>query len=835
LKECPFCNQKNNDQERYCSKCGFVFRPSQGFCIQCGKPIKVTAHFCDFCGAKLNKAMNDDRLTQNSEDTKGEVTRIRTGKLPPQTLIMNRYRIQKRVGSGGMGAVYLATDTHLNDRLVALKEISTSYLKSEEEKKEAIDAFKREAHLLSSLNHPNIPRVTDYFSESGKQFLVMDYVEGKTLEELLEYRTNPFSENQVLYWADQLCNVLTYLHNQNPPVIFRDLKPGNVIVSPDLKQIKLIDFGIVRFFKPAAAKDTTKLGTPGYAAPEQYGKGGQSDARTDIYALGAMLHFLLTLRDPSSEPFKFPSVRSLNSNVSEDVDIAIAKATNIEPNSRWQNVKQFYMGLQGLGEKRSDTETGNIPFGRKYKENAKNQGFTDLSFDLELIKPFEKAYEEVLWRARNNFIQQIILNIEYERAIQGKIIILHGDPGVGTTMISEMIAYELNRRKAGVFLIASIDIRLSSDAIRIINDISDRIKLAGKIHSDKTVRNIIEKVYKKAYGKTSLSTNRKWHFGIKLPLEIIISEKFKLGDRFALDFENFKELSNEEKEKISENQIAELEKSLQVFISRLIEKNIQVCLILDKVDNETTIASLSKIMRIPNVIGIIIADTDKVKGWEPNNHADKFMYVPRIWNLPKLILNDMVNCKTEDHYHQIKILTSYLTFMSEGKPKRFVEEFYHFYMPISSSLIKGLLEKKYRPSVQLKKEQIIRVLSYAKVFDCVIDSEGEFLDQEIFVLENGTSIITNASDENRDRYYSAVYSSIREIIEMTGISSYIFSSKVSESLRNNGINHPNQICDQIACNILRKLEKHNMVKKSKRGWYGTGILKRQSEDLKKDK
>jgi serine/threonine protein kinase len=124
-------------------------------------------------------------------------------------------------------------------------------------------------------------------------------------------------------------------------VIFRDLKPGNVMVSPDLKQIKLIDFGIVRFFKPSAAVDTTKLGTPGYAPPEQYGKGGQSDARSDIYALGAMLHFLLTLRDPGDEPFKFPSVRSLAPTVSEHVDAAIAKSVNIIPGSRWQSAEEF--------------------------------------------------------------------------------------------------------------------------------------------------------------------------------------------------------------------------------------------------------------------------------------------------------------------------------------------------------------------------------------------------------------------------------------------------------------------------------------------------------------
>jgi serine/threonine protein kinase, bacterial len=307
---------------------------SSRYCPQCGGKINATAKFCTHCSTQLTGPIGP----------KPAVT-IKTGKLPPNTLLMNRYRIQKKLGSGGMGAVYLATDSHLSDRLVAVKEMSNSNLKTVTAKQEAVEAFSREAQLLSTLNHPNIPRVIDYFSERGKQFLVMDYVEGETLQDLLESQTNPFSERQVLDWAEQLCTVLTYLHSQKPPVIFRDLKPGNVMVSSDLKQIKLIDFGIVRFFKPAAQSDTAKLGTPGYAPPEQYGKGGQSDARSDIYALGAMLHFLLTLRDPGDEPFKFPSIRSLNNSVSAHVDSVIAKAVNIIPDSRWQSAEDFRKAL----------------------------------------------------------------------------------------------------------------------------------------------------------------------------------------------------------------------------------------------------------------------------------------------------------------------------------------------------------------------------------------------------------------------------------------------------------------------------------------------------------
>jgi serine/threonine protein kinase, bacterial len=350
-KPCPNCNTPVNDTARFCKSCGTQLKaaptgsppppvggsqpasPSR-FCPQCGKSLSLTAKFCTNCSTRLTGPM-----VPRAPAT------IRTGKLPPNTLLMNRYCIQRRLGSGGMGAVYLATDSHLNEKLVAVKEMSTSGLQNPIEKQEAVEAFSREAQLLSSLNHQNVPRVMDFFSVKGKQFLVMDYVEGQTLHELLEKRTTPFSEKEVMSWAEQLCNVLTYLHHQSPPVIFRDLKPGNVMVSPDLKHIKLIDFGIVRFFKPSATADTTKLGTPGYAPPEQYGKGGQSDARSDIYALGAMLHFLLTLRDPGDEPFKFPPVKSLTPTVSDHVDAAIAKAVHVNPGSRWQTAEEFRKAL----------------------------------------------------------------------------------------------------------------------------------------------------------------------------------------------------------------------------------------------------------------------------------------------------------------------------------------------------------------------------------------------------------------------------------------------------------------------------------------------------------
>jgi serine/threonine-protein kinase len=233
-----------------------------------------------------------------------------------------------------MGAVYLVRDNRIPGKRWAMKEMSDAAIADLLERQQAIDAFRQEAQLLATLDHVNLPRVTDFLSEAGCHYLVMDFVEGETLENLLSRQTTPFSEAQVLDWAGQLCDVLSYLHARQPPVIFRDLKPGNIMLTPD-GHLKLIDFGIARFFKPGQATDTIRFGTPGYAPPEQYGK-GQTDHRSDVYALGVTMHQLLTLHDPAATPFVLPPVRKVNSRVTPRTEAAIQQATQLETAQRFQ-------------------------------------------------------------------------------------------------------------------------------------------------------------------------------------------------------------------------------------------------------------------------------------------------------------------------------------------------------------------------------------------------------------------------------------------------------------------------------------------------------------------
>jgi serine/threonine protein kinase len=210
------------------------------------------------------------------------------------TLLQNRYKIEREIGRGGYSIVYLAHDTRSPGRRVAIKQINLRNL-TPRQIIEATETFNRETTLLPFLTHPGIPRCYGHFTDPEHWYLVMEYIKGQTLEEHLQ-TVGCCSVKETLRIGIKLCDILEYLHTRKQPLIFRDIKPANILLTPN-KRVYLIDFGIARTFNPSKTKDTTPLGSPGFAAPEQYGK-GQSDQHTDIYGLGATLQTLLTGRDP---------------------------------------------------------------------------------------------------------------------------------------------------------------------------------------------------------------------------------------------------------------------------------------------------------------------------------------------------------------------------------------------------------------------------------------------------------------------------------------------------------------------------------------------------------
>ncbi|NLA05573.1 MAG: protein kinase, partial [Firmicutes bacterium] len=292
-------------------------------CPSCGTGSVGESNFCAKCGYALQGA---------------------TGQLDADSLLEDRYIITGLLGRGGMGAVYKALDLRLNKSVVAIKEMSTAALGPGKLEK-ALEIFKQEASMLIKLRHPSLPRVTDFFSAGeDRWYLVMDCIEGETLEALAGSQ-GKIPEKEVIGWALQLCDVLDYLHGRDPPVIFRDLKPANIMLT--LKhEIKLIDFGIARHFNPDTSADTMSFASIGFAPPEQFGE-GQTDPRSDIFSLGATLHYLVTGLDPAKNPFKYdrPDRIAPLSNAFSDL---IMEMLELEPGNRPQGVAHIKKKLQGI-------------------------------------------------------------------------------------------------------------------------------------------------------------------------------------------------------------------------------------------------------------------------------------------------------------------------------------------------------------------------------------------------------------------------------------------------------------------------------------------------------
>jgi serine/threonine protein kinase len=267
-------------------------------------------------------------------------------------ILANRYRLILLVGQGTMGAVYDAEDLVFNRR-VALKRLRYGPEADERIIKQTRAQFEREAKILATLRHPNLPRVTDYFAFSDQEFLVMDYIEGQSLEELMAAHPDGLDESTVLGWGDQLLSALEYIHQHG--LVHRDVKPANVRVTPE-GQVFLVDFGLVKVFDPASPKTATAvrgLGTPQYAPPEQYDADlGHTESRSDLYALGATLYHLLTGEAPAtvtrrvSNPGAFRTLREIKPTISPETERAILRAMEVPIAKRFVSASDMRSALK---------------------------------------------------------------------------------------------------------------------------------------------------------------------------------------------------------------------------------------------------------------------------------------------------------------------------------------------------------------------------------------------------------------------------------------------------------------------------------------------------------
>ena len=281
--------------------------------------------------------------------------------LPVEAVLRERYKIVGLAGQGGMGAVYQANDLRLRGRICAVKEVLPELISAPGMENQAHDQFYREASTLARLDHPNLPKVSDYFAQGGREYLVMDFVPGKDLRQLVEEarRQDRFlDEGLVLGWAGQLCDALTYLHTLEPAVLHRDIKPSNIKLTPH-GLVKLVDFGLVKVLQPDESRTVTVVqgrGTVAYTPLEQYGGDtGHTDLRSDIYSLGATIYHLLTGQAPADAKKRFLTPgslvppRDINLRISPATERAILAAIAQHPDDRPDTVEAFRAMLLAEG------------------------------------------------------------------------------------------------------------------------------------------------------------------------------------------------------------------------------------------------------------------------------------------------------------------------------------------------------------------------------------------------------------------------------------------------------------------------------------------------------
>jgi eukaryotic-like serine/threonine-protein kinase len=314
--ECPYCHYENRDGVHYCSNCGRALNPATG-------------------------STTSTSIRSNSRS-------LAVG----ASLQGGRYVITKILGEGGMGNALLATDKRTDNKLVVIKELitdNTDPVKFQED----VRNFDKEVVTLAHLDHPLIPDVTDKFEEGSRYFMVQKYVDGENLEKRIDRLNHPMKEREVLESASEVLDVLDYLSQQTPPIVHRDIKPANIIIGSKDKRAHLVDFGIARAdeARNLKRKQTSALGTPGYAPPEQYQ--GNADPRSDLYALGATMHHLLTNRDPRNyPPFMYPPARTLNPQLSPEVERVIARAVNNDMTQRYQSAQTMKRDVDDILLKR---------------------------------------------------------------------------------------------------------------------------------------------------------------------------------------------------------------------------------------------------------------------------------------------------------------------------------------------------------------------------------------------------------------------------------------------------------------------------------------------------
>ncbi|WP_149402607.1 protein kinase domain-containing protein [Dictyobacter arantiisoli] len=356
--KCPFCGTVNPAGETFCANCGGYLDSSVNEQTVVGQVSPTTNNPVTSPGQVGNSSSSGGIGTTTNGGGRGT-----SSTLTPNAQLQNgRYVVEKVLGQGGMGAAVLARDTRVSNKRVVIKELISDESDAQQ-RQEDVHNFEREVDTLADLDHPLIPTVTDSFQEASRYYMVQEYAPGENLEDHMERTQKSMPELEALTYISQVLDILEYLGTKKPPIVHRDIKPANIIISARDKRARLVDFGIARAdeAKHAKRKQTTALGTPGYAPPEQYQ--GNADARSDLYALAATLHHLVTNRDPRNyPPFNYPPARSINPQVSPELERILERALTIDVTKRYQNAAEMKGAIDALLQNRFHTTSENSSY-----------------------------------------------------------------------------------------------------------------------------------------------------------------------------------------------------------------------------------------------------------------------------------------------------------------------------------------------------------------------------------------------------------------------------------------------------------------------------------------
>lgn len=661
-------------------------------CQVCGTSNRPLARFCAACGNDLHAKV-----------------------------FSSRYLVVRQMTEGGMGAIYLANDLRLANRICVIKQ-------NLERSRESWKQFKSETQILAKLSHPNLVQVFDYFEDEDNQYLVMEYISGENLEEIAKSTQKPFSEIQVLKWARTLCDVLKYLHTRTPPIFHLDIKPQNIKLQPDGRLV-LMDFGIAR--EGPGGTDTMVLSpsmSHGYSSPEQYT--GEIDARSDIYSLGATLFFLLSLQHPLppfnriQSPITSGNFQSIQPNLKPATVAIITTAMALSPSQRYESARKMLKAVDAALGIVVNTETN--PSASSIHRNVQ----------IPLSSTLAQASEATFLTTRNWLLTKVVnMIMSADRdMVEAVTILLRGQKGYGSTTIAAHIKRRIPTNIGLVVRIRLPERAPIDDWIPILSDLLSALKFGSGSLAQRLQRKVHE-YHEKFVIADDPTGERQEHseFELSLPEISDPTGSVKIGGggiRVGRDQSSVATVSTRtEKERLRRLQIA-----LKELIAYLVSNHVKVVLILDRVLDAESFNLLRPLTTMGGLFIVTLVEKSRYDLWIENSASRELVYefgkysqyVPCLWDLPKRLIEQLTrNIPQASDIPELKYFLKYLQLKGRGAPDLVIRSMWPFYkdvkrlhgVQILRNLVVGQVEE--RPIISITADDLDVIYRASEIYDQV--------------------------------------------------------------------------------------------------------------------